>query len=171
VPFVVAERGSDVDPFILHLFAALAEKERAMIGARTKAALAQAKARGVKLGGRKLAQARKVALETIGAAADKDHRARALMGLIAEGATALHAEPLKVQRRCTPRVTGYVEPVTIASAETIGKDQTAGTSPLSALCTANEVAVAERTRGHYRGRALASGGSLSGPYLRHIYHL
>jgi DNA invertase Pin-like site-specific DNA recombinase len=29
VPFVVAELGADVDPFILHLFAALAEKERA----------------------------------------------------------------------------------------------------------------------------------------------
>jgi len=27
--------GADVDPFILHLFAALAEKERAMIAART----------------------------------------------------------------------------------------------------------------------------------------
>jgi DNA invertase Pin-like site-specific DNA recombinase len=40
VPFVVAELGADVDPFILHLFAALAEKERAMISTRTKAALA-----------------------------------------------------------------------------------------------------------------------------------
>src|SRR5215813_10308215 len=29
VPFVVAELGPDVDPFVLHLFAALAEKERA----------------------------------------------------------------------------------------------------------------------------------------------
>jgi hypothetical protein len=43
----VAELGPDVDPFILHLFAALAEKERAMIARRTKAA----KAHGVKLGG------------------------------------------------------------------------------------------------------------------------
>jgi DNA invertase Pin-like site-specific DNA recombinase len=77
VPFVVAELGPDVDPFIQHLFAALAEKERAMIGARTKAALAAAKARGVKLGGPKLAQARKVALETIGAAAD-NHAANVL---------------------------------------------------------------------------------------------
>jgi DNA invertase Pin-like site-specific DNA recombinase len=29
VPFVVAELGPDVDPFVLHLYAALAEKERA----------------------------------------------------------------------------------------------------------------------------------------------
>ena len=36
VPFLVANLGPDVDPFILHLFAALAEKERAMIGTRTK---------------------------------------------------------------------------------------------------------------------------------------
>ena len=49
VPFLIAEFGADVDPFILHLFAALAEKERAMIATRTKAALAAAKARGVKL--------------------------------------------------------------------------------------------------------------------------
>jgi DNA invertase Pin-like site-specific DNA recombinase len=47
VPFVAAELGPDVDPFILHLFAALAEKERAMISRRTKAALAAAKVRGV----------------------------------------------------------------------------------------------------------------------------
>ena len=31
VPFLVAELGPDVDPFVLHLFAALAEKERALI--------------------------------------------------------------------------------------------------------------------------------------------
>lgn len=50
VAFVVAELGDDVDPFVLHLYAALAEKERRMIGARTKAALAQLKAKGVRLG-------------------------------------------------------------------------------------------------------------------------
>jgi hypothetical protein len=35
VPFLVAEMGPDVDPFVLHLFAALAEKERALISTRT----------------------------------------------------------------------------------------------------------------------------------------
>jgi len=47
---VVTELGADVDPFVLHLFAALAQKERALISQRTKDGLAQAKARGVKLG-------------------------------------------------------------------------------------------------------------------------
>jgi DNA invertase Pin-like site-specific DNA recombinase len=50
VPFVVAELGTDVDPFVLHLYASLAEKERRMIGIRTKQALASLKAKGVKLG-------------------------------------------------------------------------------------------------------------------------
>ena len=36
VPFLVAELGPDVDPFVLHLFAALAEKERALISTRTR---------------------------------------------------------------------------------------------------------------------------------------
>lgn len=51
VPFVVAELGKDADPFMLHIWAAMAEKERRMISERTKAALAAAKARGVVLGG------------------------------------------------------------------------------------------------------------------------
>lgn len=71
VPFVVAELGADVDPFILHLFAALAEKERVLIATRTRAALAAAKARGVTLGSPKLAKARKNAVATIKARADQ----------------------------------------------------------------------------------------------------
>jgi hypothetical protein len=34
IPFLVAELGPHVDPFILHLFAALAEKERALFATR-----------------------------------------------------------------------------------------------------------------------------------------
>jgi DNA invertase Pin-like site-specific DNA recombinase len=50
VPFIVAELGRDADPFMLHLFAALAEKERRLISERTRAALQAKKASGGKLG-------------------------------------------------------------------------------------------------------------------------
>jgi DNA invertase Pin-like site-specific DNA recombinase len=50
VPFIVAALGKNVDPFMLHIYAALAEKERSMISERTKDALAKAKQRGVVLG-------------------------------------------------------------------------------------------------------------------------
>jgi DNA invertase Pin-like site-specific DNA recombinase len=50
-PFIVAELGADCDPFMLHLYAAMAEKERRVISARTKDALAAKKAQGIKLGG------------------------------------------------------------------------------------------------------------------------
>ncbi len=53
VPFIVAELGRDADPFMLHLYAALAEKERRLISERTKAALAARKAQGAKLGNRR----------------------------------------------------------------------------------------------------------------------
>jgi hypothetical protein len=56
VPFVVAELGPDVDPFVLHLFAAVAERERALISQRTKAAMAVAKSRGVCMGNPRYAE-------------------------------------------------------------------------------------------------------------------
>lgn len=71
VPFLVAELGPDVDPFVLHLFAALAEKERALISTRTRQALEAAKARGVALGSPKLHVARKSAVASITAGADR----------------------------------------------------------------------------------------------------
>jgi DNA invertase Pin-like site-specific DNA recombinase len=50
VPFIVAELGADADPFMLHLYAALAEKERRLISERTRNALAAKKAQGATLG-------------------------------------------------------------------------------------------------------------------------
>ncbi|MGY3497143.1 DNA invertase Pin-like site-specific DNA recombinase [Bradyrhizobium sp. USDA 4502] len=71
VPFLVAELGPDVDPFVLHLFAALAEKERALISTRTRQALSAAKARGVTLGNPRLQVARKSAVQAVKAEADR----------------------------------------------------------------------------------------------------
>lgn len=50
-PFIVTELGADADPFMLHIYAALAEKVRRDIAQRTRDALAAKKAQGVKLGG------------------------------------------------------------------------------------------------------------------------
>jgi DNA invertase Pin-like site-specific DNA recombinase len=50
VPFIVADLGADADPFMLHLYAALAEKERRLISERTRAALAARKQSGARLG-------------------------------------------------------------------------------------------------------------------------
>jgi DNA invertase Pin-like site-specific DNA recombinase len=36
IPFIVAELGADVDPFMLHIYAALAQKERALISERLR---------------------------------------------------------------------------------------------------------------------------------------
>jgi DNA invertase Pin-like site-specific DNA recombinase len=71
VPFLVAELGPDVDPFVLHLFAALAEKERALISTRTRQALSAAKTRGVTLGNPRLHVARRSAVEAVKAEADR----------------------------------------------------------------------------------------------------
>ena len=107
VPFVVAELGPDVDPFILHLLAARAEKERAMISHRTTVALAAAKERGVALGNPKLSKARKNAVASIKALADQ-HAANVLP-VIREirraGAKSLHqiADALNARGITTPR--------------------------------------------------------------------
>lgn len=50
VPFIVTELGANADPFMLHIYAALAEQERRMISTRTKVALAAARERGQRLG-------------------------------------------------------------------------------------------------------------------------
>jgi DNA invertase Pin-like site-specific DNA recombinase len=107
IPFLVAELGPDVDPFVLHLYAAMAEKERAVIAKRTKDALAAAKARGVTLGGPRLPEAREIALATIKAHADQ-HAANVLP-IIREaqraGATSLRdiAEVLNARGIATAR--------------------------------------------------------------------
>lgn len=76
VEFIVTDLGRQSDPFILHLFAALAEKERQMISERTRAGLAAAKRRGQRLGMR--------------ARSKRDVRRIAARGTAANAAAALH---------------------------------------------------------------------------------
>jgi DNA invertase Pin-like site-specific DNA recombinase len=107
VRFIVAELGEETDPFVLHLFAAMAERERALISARTKDALARAKARGVKLGGPKIAKARQLAMHAVKRIADRN--AANVLPIIREiqrtGATSLHqiADALNKRGVSTPR--------------------------------------------------------------------
>lgn len=71
IPFIVAELGADADPFMLHLYAALVEKERKLISERTRAALAAKRAQGVQLGNRtNLSAARDLAVASTKATAD-----------------------------------------------------------------------------------------------------
>jgi DNA invertase Pin-like site-specific DNA recombinase len=72
VAFIVAELGRDADPFMLHIYAALAEKERALISGRTRVGLAAAKARGVTLGNPKLAEVRGQGVVKLKAEADQN---------------------------------------------------------------------------------------------------
>jgi DNA invertase Pin-like site-specific DNA recombinase len=71
VAFIVADLGADADPFMLHLYAALAEKERQLISQRTRDALKAAKARGVVLGNPHLADVRRRAVASTKANADR----------------------------------------------------------------------------------------------------
>jgi DNA invertase Pin-like site-specific DNA recombinase len=108
VPFIVAELGRDADPFMLHLYAALAEKERRLISERTKAALAAKKAAGARLGNSvNLAEAgslgRSILIES---AQDFAHRlAPVLRAVRSEGATTLRsiAQALNLRGIKSPR--------------------------------------------------------------------
>jgi DNA invertase Pin-like site-specific DNA recombinase len=108
VPFVVADLGPDVDPFVLHLFAALAEKERALISGRTKSALAAAKAKGVKLGNPRIEAARGRAVASLQAEADR--AASNVLPIIAEirrsGAMTLRAIAEALNARGVPTQRG-----------------------------------------------------------------
>jgi DNA invertase Pin-like site-specific DNA recombinase len=97
VPFVVAELGAGVDPFMLHIYAALAEKERAVISARTKAALAQ-KRQQLAAQGKRLGSPDPSRAAQLGAAAQReqaDRFAANVLPIIREiektGATSLRA--------------------------------------------------------------------------------
>ena len=71
VPFVACDMPT-ATPFMLHVYAAMAEEEARAISLRTKVALAAAKARGVKLGGWRGGAVRDTTAATAGVARKAD---------------------------------------------------------------------------------------------------
>lgn len=93
VKFIVAELGSDIEPFMLQIYAAVAEEERRKISLRTKEALAAKKAAGATLGNAAiLVQASKAGRETQRNAADQfaENIRPVIAAIQAAGATSLH---------------------------------------------------------------------------------
>jgi DNA invertase Pin-like site-specific DNA recombinase len=102
VPFIVADLGRDADPFMLHLYAALAEKERRLISERTKAALAAKKASGARLGNpSNLFEAGLVGRTALVESADKfaEQLAPIVQAIRTEGSTTLRAIAEALNRR------------------------------------------------------------------------
>jgi DNA invertase Pin-like site-specific DNA recombinase len=109
VPFIVAELGRDADPFMLHLYAALAEKERRLISERTKAALAIRKASGTKLGNpSNMREAGEAGRASLVAAADEHARRMLpiLRSLRAEGTITIGAVMRSLNERKIPTARG-----------------------------------------------------------------
>lgn len=79
---IVTQLGEDVDPFTLHIYAGLAEKERMMISERTRAGLQAKKARGEALGASAEVRAKAVAYATVAVTAQADAFADKLRPMI-----------------------------------------------------------------------------------------
>jgi DNA invertase Pin-like site-specific DNA recombinase len=97
IPFIVAELGADIDPFMLHIYVALAQKERALISERTRAALRAAKAQGTILGNPRLSEA--AARGTAAGKSRADQFAANLLPLVREIQKAGVKQPQRHSRR------------------------------------------------------------------------
>jgi DNA invertase Pin-like site-specific DNA recombinase len=107
VPFIVAELGADVDPFVLHLFAALGQKERQLISSRTRDALAPMVGTG-KLGNKtNLAEAQaKGAAGNVAASAAFAARVLPLIGRLKEGGLSLNEIAAQLNASSMPTMRG-----------------------------------------------------------------
>jgi DNA invertase Pin-like site-specific DNA recombinase len=108
VPFIVTELGPDIDPFMLHIYAAVAQKEAALISERTKAALAAAKARGCKIGNPNIGEMQRKGAEATVAAADEFARVTMVHidGARQRGIASLRAIAAELDRLRVPSASG-----------------------------------------------------------------
>ena len=107
VQFVACDM-PEATPFMLHIYAAVAEQEARAISVRTKAALAAAKARGVKLGGPKLKQAQRNGWKTNTVNAERfaANVLPVIEKIRARGATSLRAIAAELTARNIPTARG-----------------------------------------------------------------
>jgi DNA invertase Pin-like site-specific DNA recombinase len=110
VPFIVTALGRDVDPFTLHIYAALAEQERRMISQRTSAGLQAAKERGVKLGNQRIADDNKAA------AAARDAILKPVLKALIGSSTRVIAKELTNRGFATPSGSKNWNPMTVLRA-------------------------------------------------------
>ncbi len=107
VPFIVAELGADVDPFVLHLFAALGQKERQLISSRTKDALAPMVGSGVLGNKSNLADAQaKGCAGNVAASAAFAARVMPLIGRLKDGGQSLNAIAAQLNASNMPTMRG-----------------------------------------------------------------
>jgi DNA invertase Pin-like site-specific DNA recombinase len=99
IPFIVAALGRNVDPFTLHIYAALAQQERRMISERTIAGLAQAKAKGTQLG----TYSKVLAAKNAAAAAARDQALQPILMELADRSANAVAAELNARKVPTPR--------------------------------------------------------------------
>lgn len=107
-PFIVAELGADCDPFMLHIYAALAEKERALISRRTKDALAARKAQGKPQGGLNAG-----GIRNRDEAKERAEQLRPIFAELAGLSTRKMAAELNARNIATPRAGGRWHAVTV----------------------------------------------------------
>jgi DNA invertase Pin-like site-specific DNA recombinase len=109
VPFIVAELGAETDPFILHLYAALSEKERKLISQRTKEALAKMVGTG-KLGNKSnLAEAQaKGQAANVAASVEFAARVMPLIGRLKNGGLSMNAIAAQLNSSNMPTMRGKV---------------------------------------------------------------
>lgn len=128
VEFVVTSLGRQTDPFILHLYAALAEKERALISERTKAGLQAAKRRGTQLGMsakskaaiRKIAQAGADANRLASGVVLESFRAELALALKDGASFRAAAESLNARSIQSPRGGRWHAPTVMKAARQLG---------------------------------------------------
>ena len=114
VPFIVAELGRNADPFLLHIYAALAEQERRMISKRTREGLMAAKARGITLGNPALARANK------NAAAARDAILKPILDELHGSSAGALARELNVRGIPSPRGGTWSAKTVIRAMERLG---------------------------------------------------